>query len=92
MSHTNWLPAFAHDLYHEFFAYSWSQKGLGSLGLHVIYMSYGEQVRVDEIGQYEGTFLPFDAALGLSYGARLSDKKVKTEIDEVITNVGIESL
>jgi len=73
MSHTNWLPAFANDLYHEFFAYAWHKEGWGNFGIHVIYMSYGEQVRVDEIGQVRGTYLPFDAALGVSYGARLSD-------------------
>ena len=74
MSHTNWLPAFGSDLYHEFFAYSWRNEGWGNFGIHVIYMSYGEQVTTNEFGEYSGTYLPFDAALGLSYGARLSDR------------------
>ncbi|MFQ6091955.1 MAG: PorV/PorQ family protein [bacterium] len=74
MSHTNWLPAFASDLYHEYFAYAWEQEGWGNLGVSAIYMSYGEQVRTSEIGDVLGTFRSFDTAIGVSYGALLSDR------------------
>jgi hypothetical protein len=74
MSHTNWLPAFASDLYHEFFAYAWEQEGWGNFGVSAIYMSYGEQVRTSEVGDVLGTFRSFDTAVGLSYGALLSDR------------------
>lgn len=74
MSHTKWLPALANDLYHEFLAYSWHQEGLGHLGMYIIYMSYGQQVRMSETAEFLGTFRSFDTALGLSYGARLSDR------------------
>ena len=74
LSHTNWLPAFASDLYHEFFAYTWETEGWGNFGLSAIYMSYGQSVHTDEIGNVLGEFRSFDAALGLSYGSLLTDK------------------
>ena len=74
LMHTNWLPAFASDLYYEFFGYSQYVEGWGNLGAHLVFMSYGEQVKMSQTGVYEGTFQAYDMALGLSYGALLSDK------------------
>ena len=74
MSHTNWLPAFASDLYHEYLAYLWETEGWGNFGVSIIYMSYGQSVRTDEIGNILGEFRSFDAAVGLSYGSLLTDK------------------
>jgi hypothetical protein len=74
LMHTNWLPAFASDLYYEFFGYSQYVEGWGNLGAHLVFMSYGEQVRMSQTGAYEGTFRAYDMALGLSYGGLLSDK------------------
>ncbi len=73
LMHTNWLPAFASDLYYEFFAYSQYVEGWGNLGVHLAFMSYGKQVRTGQTGDVLGEFQSYDAALGLSYGATLSD-------------------
>ena len=70
--HTNWLPALVSDLYYEFFAYSQYVEGWGNIGANLIYFNQGEQIRTDEHGNEEGTFISYDYAVSLSYGANIS--------------------
>ncbi len=71
--HTNWLTALVGDMYYEFFAYSDYLEGWGNIGVTLTYFNMGEQIRMNEHGEEEGTFTSYDAALSISYAAELSD-------------------
>ena len=46
----------ADDMYYEFLGFRRQFPTLGTLGGHLIYLNLGEQVRMDEHAQYQGTF------------------------------------
>ncbi|MBT3216308.1 MAG: PorV/PorQ family protein [Candidatus Marinimicrobia bacterium] len=72
LMHVNWLRNLADDLYYEFLAYRKSFPNLGTLGGHIIYLSLGEQIRMDEYAQYQGKFTSYMVAGAVSYSALLS--------------------
>lgn len=74
LMHTNWLPAFANDLYYEFLGYTQYVEGWGNLGFNVSFLSLGKQVRTSESGEMLGEFQSYDAAASFSYGTKLSSK------------------
>jgi len=72
MTHINWLPNLASDIYYEFLGYRHYLKDIGTLGGHVILMNLGEQQRTDEWGNYLGDFNSFMLASAASYGTALT--------------------
>ena len=70
--HVNWLPSLADDMYYEFLGFRRQFPTLGTLGGHLIYLNLGEQVRMDEYAQYQGTFTSYMMAAALSYSTKLS--------------------
>lgn len=70
--HVNWLPSLADDMYYEFLGFRRKFSNLGTLGGHLIYLNLGEQVRMDEYAQYQGTFTSYMMAGAMSYSAQLS--------------------
>ena len=72
--HTNWLPEFnLPDLYYDFGSYVHPIEGWGTVGIHAIYLSLGENIRTDEEGNEIGTFSSYQMAFGASYGTKMSD-------------------
>ncbi len=67
-----WLPDFNLDLYYIFPTIVTHFDGIGTLGLSVPFLSFGEIPRTGELGQFEGSFNSFDMAATLSYGTRLT--------------------
>ena len=70
--HVNWLPSLADDMYYEFLGFRKQFPTLGTLGGHLIYLNLGEQVRMDEYAQYQGTFTSYMMAGAMSYSTQLS--------------------
>ena len=72
LTHTNWLPNLANDIYYEFLGYRHYMKNVGMFGGHIILLNLGEQERTDEYGNPLGTFTSFMMAMTGSYGTALS--------------------
>jgi len=72
LTHTNWLPNLANDIYYEFLGYRHYMKNVGMFGGHIILLNLGEQERTDEYGNQLGTFTSFMMAMTGSYGTALS--------------------
>ncbi|MEW5700828.1 MAG: PorV/PorQ family protein [Candidatus Zixiibacteriota bacterium] len=70
--HVNWLPEFNLDLYYEYLTYVANIEGIGTVGAAITFLSYGEIIRTDELGNVGNPFHSFDGALSLSYGTRLN--------------------
>ncbi|MBU4443541.1 MAG: hypothetical protein L6422_00420, partial [Candidatus Marinimicrobia bacterium] len=54
LTHTNWLPNLASDIYYEFVGYRHFVSNVGTLGGNLILMNLGEQDRTDEYGNFLG--------------------------------------
>jgi len=72
LTHTNWLPNLASDIYYEFVGYRHFVKNVGTLGGNLVLMNLGEQDRTDEYGNFLGTFSSYMMAITGSYGTALS--------------------
>lgn len=72
ITHTNWLPNLASDIYYDFIGYRHYVKNVGVLGGHIILLNLGEQERTDEYANYLGTFNSYYLAMTGSYGTALS--------------------
>jgi len=69
LMHCEWFEG----INHEFAGYAHPLGDLGALSLTVNYVSYGELERRDKEGKRIGTFRPYDLAVGLSIGLRLTE-------------------
>lgn len=69
LMHCEWLEG----INHEFAGYAHPLGDLGAFSLTVSYVSYGELERRDKEGRRIGTFRPYDLAVGLSVGLRLTE-------------------
>ncbi|MDO9548357.1 MAG: PorV/PorQ family protein, partial [Candidatus Marinimicrobia bacterium] len=72
MTHTNWLPNLANDIYYDFIGYRHFVRNVGMLGGNIILLNLGEQERMDEYANYLGTFASYMLAATGSYGTALS--------------------
>ena len=72
MTHTNWLPNLANDIYYDFIGYRHFVKNVGMLGGNIILLNLGEQERMDEYANYLGSFASYMLATTGSYGTALS--------------------
>ncbi len=73
--HTNWFGDVdgIDDMYLEYLAFNTYVEDLsGNVGFHVIYLTYGEQERVDEENNSLGTFESYELAIAGSYAYQYS--------------------
>ncbi len=66
--YSNWLGEVFNDLYYFHLAGNQYLEDIGNLGLNFTYMSYGEQDKMSETGDYEGTFRSYDLSVATTYG------------------------
>lgn len=67
-----WLPDFNLDLYYIFPSIVTHIDGIGTIGVSVPFLSFGEIERRDELGNIGASFNSFDMAATVSYGTRLT--------------------
>lgn len=72
LTHTNWLPNLADDIYYEFIGYRHFISDVGTLGGNIVLMNLGEQMRTNEYGDQLGTFSSYMLAMTGSYGTALT--------------------
>jgi hypothetical protein len=72
--HAPWLRALATDMYYEYMGFAKPLGSTGTLGGHLIYLTLGEIVAIDQGGTEVGRFRPYDFAFNLSYGFELNEK------------------
>jgi hypothetical protein len=77
LMHSQLVPDLASDVYYEFLGYSHQLKDLGTLGLSVVYLTYGESVATNTQGQTQGTFKSWETSVLLSFAM------------PIMTNLGI---
>ena len=67
-----WLPDFNLDLYYIFPTVVTHVDGIGTIGVSIPFLSFGEIERRDELGNIGASFNSFDMAATVSYGTRLT--------------------
>lgn len=73
-THVKWLPNLTSDMYYEFSSNVFHIKGLGTIGVSIIFLTYGVIDFTDANGTSIGTYHPFEITGCLSYGTSLTDK------------------
>jgi hypothetical protein len=71
--HSQLVPDLATDVYYEYFGYSRSFSGLGTLGFSFIYLTYGESIGKTGPDAPEIPFNSWEGALMASYGMNLME-------------------
>jgi len=74
LMHSNWFGDIIEDMYYEYLGYSQSFEGIGTLGLSITFMTYGEQDAYDNDGIFLLTFESYELAFGASYGTKLNEE------------------
>lgn len=69
-----WLPTLNLDMYYGFLSYVHHIRGLGTLGISAIYLTYGNIEYRDEGNKEIGSESPFELSLAASYGASVNSK------------------
>jgi hypothetical protein len=72
LMHSPWLPDFNLDLFYDYGAWIKNLKGIGTLGMAIRFLSYGEIISTNEFGKEVDQFHSFDGSLSLSYGTALN--------------------
>lgn len=71
--HSNWLPQLASDLFYDFGSYVHPVEGLGTFGVSVTYMNFGEQNVTLETGpEVVDHFTSYDFAISGAFGTKIS--------------------
>ncbi len=74
LMHVNWLPAFnLSDLYYDFAAGKYNLPGIGTVGLGIQFMNYGENNQTDVNGNLIGTFTSNEFAVTGAYGLKVKE-------------------
>ncbi|RMH95190.1 MAG: hypothetical protein D6681_13350 [Calditrichaeota bacterium] len=74
LMHVNWLPQFnLSDLYYDYFAGRAHLEGIGTVGISVQFMNYGDNVQTDTEGNVLGTFSSNEFAFTGSYALKVKD-------------------
>lgn len=71
--HSQLIPELAPDVYYEFLGYTHEVQGLGTLGLAVIYLTYGSWDATDAQGNDLGSYTSYEISITGSYGVKLHD-------------------
>ena len=73
LMHVKWLPNLTGDMYYEFLSFVHNIRSLGTIGVSVIFLTYGQIEFTDANGSSLGSFHPFEITGCLSYGTSLTD-------------------
>ena len=70
--HSNWLPQLSSDLFYDYGAFTHPVDGLGTFGLSITYMNFGEQNVTDERGpEVIDKFTSYDFAVSGAFGTKI---------------------
>ncbi|RLC46876.1 MAG: hypothetical protein DRH57_05190 [Candidatus Cloacimonadota bacterium] len=72
--HSNWFGDVPEldDIYFEYLGYATFFEGIGTVGLNITYLTYGEQTRMGENPEdYLGTFTSYELAVAGAYGTEI---------------------
>jgi hypothetical protein len=73
--HTKWFPEFTSDMYYDFACWSTYWEGMGTVGGHVIYFSYGDLPYTSEFGpEVLSWHNSYEVAVAGSFGASVSQR------------------
>lgn len=67
LMHSNWFGDIFDDIYYEYMGYTQFIENIGTVGLNVTYMTYGEQVATNVGGEELTKFTSDEIAIGLAY-------------------------
>lgn len=67
-----WLPNLAPDMYYAYGTLTTHVGGMGTIGINVKVLSYGEVPRTGSTPDVIDTFSPVDFSLGLTYGTHMT--------------------
>jgi len=70
--HTKLAPGLADDVYYEYLAYAQTTKGWGGLAASITYLTYGDILGTDAMGNETGTFTSYEISPSLAYGTALA--------------------
>ncbi len=71
--HSNWLPQLTSDLFYDYGAYAHHVTGLGTFGLSITYMNFGEQnVTLENGPEVVDKFTSYDFAVSGAFGTKIS--------------------
>ncbi|MBN2017646.1 MAG: PorV/PorQ family protein [Candidatus Cloacimonetes bacterium] len=73
LMHSNWFGDVIDDMYYEYLGYAQYFEGIGTVGLNITYMTYGEQEAYNAAGDPLQKFTSYEIAVGGSYGTKLSE-------------------
>jgi len=73
LMHVDWLPSFDLDMYYEFLSLVHHVRGVGTFGLNVIYLNYGQIQFTDSQGNDIDAENPFEVTAGISYGTSITE-------------------
>ena len=71
LMHSNWFGDVIDDMYYEYLGYVQHLEGIGTLGLNVTYITYGESEARDAEGGWLRNFTSYEIAVGIVYGAEI---------------------
>jgi hypothetical protein len=69
--HSNYLVQLASDIYYDYLSFVYPTRDWGTFGMGITFLSLGNQIRTDEVGNALGGFYTYEMALTLSYGSKL---------------------
>lgn len=71
--HSQLVPDLASDVYYEFLGYSNEIRGVGTLALSIVYLTYGESIATNPEGTPLGTFTSWEGSGVVSFAMPLTD-------------------
>jgi len=71
--HSQLVPDLASDVYYEYLGYSQELPGTGTLGLSLIYLTYGTSIATDPTGLRLGEFKSWEGSLAGSFATKIGD-------------------
>jgi hypothetical protein len=72
--HTKWFPEFTTDMYYDFACWSHHLEGVGTVGGHILYFSYGELPYTSEFGpEILDLYHSYEVAVCGSFGAPVAE-------------------
>ncbi|MFB3844404.1 MAG: PorV/PorQ family protein [Candidatus Cloacimonadaceae bacterium] len=75
--HTNWLQGSGiNDLFYEYLGWNQYFENIGSLGLNVVWMEYGDQEQTDEDNNNLGIFSSNEFAVSAIYASEIVKNKI----------------
>ena len=88
LMHTNWFGDVIDDIYYEYLGYAQHLEGIGTFGLNITYLTYGEQAAFDVEGNPLEKFTSYEIAVGASYGTEImKDMGVGINLKGVISGL-----